>query len=100
MRIFKELGLDKFTKLSIYNDNIGAQHLAKNHVVHSRTKHIDIRFYFVRDAIKRYNFVLNYMSSAQMSADVLKRCTKPLVKTKHYFCIDTMYIVSIRNIDV
>lgn len=93
-KFLKELGLDKFTKLSIYNDNIGAQHLAKNHVVHPRTKHIDIRFHFVRDAIKRYNFILNYMSSAQMPADVL---TKPLVKTKHYFCIDT---IGIKNIDV
>lgn len=44
----KELELSKLAQLSIYNDNIGAQLLAKNPIVHPRTKHINIRFHFIR----------------------------------------------------
>jgi len=90
----KELGLSQFAKLSIYNDNTGAQLLAKNPIVHPRTKHIDIRFHFIREAIKRYSVNMCHVPSEQMPADVL---TKPIVKEKHYFCIDAM---GMRNIDI
>ncbi|CAK9827496.1 Retrovirus-related Pol polyprotein from transposon TNT 1-94 [Anthophora retusa] len=86
----KELGFCALSKMTVYNDNLGAQLLAKNPIVHPRTKHINIRFHFLRDVFKRDNFKLEYLSFENMPADVL---TKPLPRDKHYFCIERMGIV-------
>lgn len=52
-------------------DNQGAIAIAKTSSHHVRTKHIDIRYHYVREAIQE----LKYCSSHDMIADVL---TKPL----------------------
>jgi len=36
----------------VYCDNISAIRLSKNPVMHGRSKHIDIHFYFLRDLVK------------------------------------------------
>ena len=36
----------------LYNDNQGAQALVKNSIFHARTKHIDVKHHFVRDAFE------------------------------------------------
>lgn len=54
-RILKELGLINYSPSPtlIYEDNQGAIALAENPEFHRRTKHIDIRYHWVRDAIHR-----------------------------------------------
>jgi len=37
--------------LKINSDSISVIYLAKNQVYHARTKHIDVRFYFVREIL-------------------------------------------------
>ena len=56
-------------------DNQGAIAISRNPVEHARTKHIDIRYHFVREAIKDRVIELRYCSSQNMIADIL---TKPL----------------------
>lgn len=53
--ILKELRLINFSPFPtlIYEDNQGTIALAENLEFHSRTKHIDIRYHWVRDAIHR-----------------------------------------------
>ena len=36
-------------KVVIFSDSQGAIHLCKNHVYHEITKHVDVKFHFVRD---------------------------------------------------
>lgn len=64
----------------MYNDNQSAQKLTNNSMFHSRTKHIDIRHHFIRDAIKDNMIEIKYLSTNSMIADIL---TKPLTKEKH-----------------
>jgi hypothetical protein len=40
-----------------------------------RTRHIDIRFFFMHDLIMRKKMIVDYLSTDQMIADIL---TKPL----------------------
>lgn len=49
--MMQELGITslKIDKIIIHCDNLGAQALMKNPVHHSRTKHIDIKYHFVRE---------------------------------------------------
>jgi hypothetical protein len=49
---FRDYGY-KLSKVSLLCDNESAIRLAKNPVEHSRTKHIDIRYHFLRDPQQR-----------------------------------------------
>ena len=65
-------------------DNQTAIGLSRNDVLNDRTKHIDVKFHFIRDQVEKKNVIINYCSTAEMLADLL---TKNLKKVKHnYFC--------------
>lgn len=80
----KELNLDALTSVVIYNDNQGTGELARNSVYHGRSKHIDIRHHFIREALTSRSLRLKYKPTEQMTADVL---TKALGSEKHLFCV-------------
>ncbi|XP_074356716.1 secreted RxLR effector protein 161-like [Apium graveolens] len=48
----------KFGPVIIYMDNKSAIDLAKNPVFHGRSKHIDIRFHFIRECVERKEIVV------------------------------------------
>ena len=51
-RLLEEIGMDLTQNPTlIHEDNQGAIAIARNPVAHARTKHIDIRYHFVREAI-------------------------------------------------
>ena len=56
-------------------DNQGAIALAKNPVNHKRSKHIDIKYHFVRDEIIMKRLCVKYISTEENVADIL---TKPV----------------------
>lgn len=58
--------------ITLYNDNQSVQKLACNPVFHNRTKHIDIKYHFVREALERNEIILKYESTDKMIADVFK----------------------------
>ena len=61
-------------------DNQGAMKLADNPQFHNGTKHIDIRYHFVRNTLAAGKISLRYLPMADMVADIL---TKPLPRDKH-----------------
>ena len=65
---------------TIFVDNQGAMKLAENPLFHNRTKHIDIRYHFIRDTLASGEIVLQYLPTADMVADIM---TKPLPREKH-----------------
>ena len=66
-------------RTTIYEDNQGCIALAKNPVFHSRTKHIDIKFHFLREKIEEDMMELEYKPTNEMIADGF---TKALGRTK------------------
>lgn len=62
-------------------DNQSALKLATSHQSHTRSKHIDVRFHYVRDAVENKLINIEYISTQEMPADLL---TKGLMSTKHY----------------
>lgn len=50
-KFLKELNVSNLDNIVIYNDNKGVQLLSRNAIVYPRTKHIDITFHFIRDAL-------------------------------------------------
>ena len=63
----------------LMEDNQGAICIAKNPVSHSRTKHIDVRYHYVREAVNDDIINLQYCPTQEMVADIL---TKPLPKKR------------------
>ncbi|KAL7291669.1 hypothetical protein TKK_0014705 [Trichogramma kaykai] len=80
----KELGFDDLSRITVYNDNQSAAKLASNPVFHARSKHIDIRAHFIREVLKKRKFYLKYLSTEEMTADIL---TKALPKAKVDYCV-------------
>lgn len=74
----KDLGVEQKT-ITIYEDNKSTISLSENPVQHQRTKHIDIKFHFIREAIKNQDVNVQYCQTDKMTADVL---TKGLPKEK------------------
>ena len=58
-------------------DNESAIELAKNPVNHERSKHIDVRFHFIREHVKEGSVELRHVASRNQTADIF---TKPLSK--------------------
>jgi hypothetical protein len=79
--------LDQPSTTIIFNDNQGAGQLSKNQVFHNRTKHVDIRHHFIREAVGRGDIKVEYLPTDQMPADVL---TKGLSSPKQNKCIHAL----------
>ena len=72
--------------VSVFCDSQSAIHLAKNqNTFYKRTKHIDIKYNFVRDVIAKKELLLKKIGTEENPADML---TKPLPTTKFTLCVD------------
>lgn len=67
--------------IQIYCDNQSALKLSLSNQSHNRSKHIDVRFHYVRDVVKNKYIKVMYLCSEEMPADLL---TKGLCTIKHY----------------
>ena len=76
-RLLADVGEPPEGLTEIYEDNQRAISMAKNPVGHARTKHIDIRYHFVREGVQDGAIALKYIATDEMIADIL---TKPLPK--------------------
>jgi reverse transcriptase-like protein len=56
-------------------DSTSAISVAKNPVLHSKTKHIEVRFHFLRDHVEKGDIELSYVPTHDQLADIF---TKPL----------------------
>jgi len=65
----------------IFVDNQGAIQLAKNRKFHERTKHISVRFHFVRDACEWNAIKTTSLPTSDMLADIM---TKKLPRDTHW----------------
>ncbi|WVZ70529.1 hypothetical protein U9M48_019189 [Paspalum notatum var. saurae] len=65
----------RFGKIPLLVDSTSAISVAKNPVLHSRTKHIDVRFHFLRDHYVKGDIDLVHVASKNQLADIF---TKPL----------------------
>ncbi|CAL3971482.1 unnamed protein product [Diplocarpon coronariae] len=76
-QILLELGFYIQNKLPLYTDNNRALLLAKNPQFHERTKHIAVKYHYIRDLISKGVIDLIYINTLSQKADGF---TKPLAK--------------------
>ena len=61
--------------IPIFCDSTSAINISKNLVMHSKTKHIPIKFHFLREQVIEKNIKLEYVETKEQIADIY---TKPL----------------------
>ncbi|XP_052728602.1 secreted RxLR effector protein 161-like [Vigna angularis] len=74
-RILEQLGSKEKKETKILCDNSSTIQLSKHPVFHGRSKHIAVRFHFLRDLVNDQVVSLAYCSSNEQVADIM---TKPL----------------------
>ncbi|KAD5961638.1 hypothetical protein E3N88_13111 [Mikania micrantha] len=73
--LLSELTGKKLGLVEIYCDNTSTINLSKNPVMHRRTKHIEVRYHFLRELVNKEEIKLVFCSSADQVADIM---TKPI----------------------
>ncbi|KAB1227925.1 Retrovirus-related Pol polyprotein from transposon TNT 1-94 [Morella rubra] len=73
--LLRDLGVSISSPPVLWCDNLGATYLTSNPVMHSRTKHVEVDYHFVRDRVASKSLRVSFLSSKDQLADLF---TKPL----------------------
>ena len=71
-------------------DNQSCIKMTENPVFHDKSKHIEIRYFYIRDMIQKGAIKLQYVSTDEQVVDVL---TKPLSRIKFEYFRDKLGVV-------
>jgi hypothetical protein len=73
-RLLHDLGfLDTIAPTPLYEDNESCIKIAENNRVDARTKHIDVKYHFIREAISNQEIRLSSINTAEQPADLLTK---------------------------
>ncbi|KAL5850870.1 hypothetical protein ACOSQ4_008883 [Xanthoceras sorbifolium] len=89
--LLKDLGFGQ-KHVKVHCDSQSAICLAKNQVYHVRTKHIDVRYHFVREILEEGQILLQKIHTAENPADMM---TKVVTSIKFQHCLDLINILKI-----
>ena len=78
----------------LFCDNTSAINLSKNPILHSQTKHIDVRHHFVRDHVEKENIKIEYVDTKDQLADIF---TKPLDEKQYSYLKNILGICSLKE---
>ena len=81
MLLLSDYGISQDTMI-VYCDNSSAIDISKNPIQHFKTKHIDIRYHFIRDLVERKIVALEYIPTERQNADIF---TKTLDRSLRHF---------------
>ena len=81
-----DLGI-KLDGVEVNCDNEGAVQLSKNSVFHERTKHINVKMFWIRDVVNSKEVVVKWVGTDINPADVM---TKALPGAKFTFCFNSL----------
>ncbi|GJX89952.1 hypothetical protein Tco_0343278 [Tanacetum coccineum] len=77
----------QFNKIPLYCDNKSAIALCCNNVQHSRAKHIDIRYHFIKEQVENGIMELYFVRTEYQLTDIF---TKPLPRERFNFLIEKL----------
>lgn len=90
-QLLGSIGLHQKYPSCLFSDNKGALDLAQStECFHSRSKHIDIRYHFIKDVIEKGIIKLQFVPTENQPADFL---TKNLVGPKLHHCCELLNII-------
>jgi hypothetical protein len=66
---------EEYTYIPLQCDSTSAISVAKNPVLHSKTKHIEVKYHFLRDNVEKGKIAMIHVPTHDQLADIF---TKPL----------------------
>ncbi|GJV96403.1 retrovirus-related pol polyprotein from transposon TNT 1-94 [Tanacetum coccineum] len=85
-----------YDKVPIFCDNTSVIVISNNPVLHSRTKHIYIRYHFIRDHILKGDIELHFVPTGLQLADIF---TKPLAESSFSRLVAELSMLNIEKQD-
>ncbi|GKE83528.1 hypothetical protein Tco_1557270, partial [Tanacetum coccineum] len=86
--LLEELGVE-LNIVAVNCDNQGAIHLSRNHVFHERTKHINVRYHFIREVLEAKTVKVLKVGTEHNAADALMKVV-PGLKLQH--CLELLNV--------
>ena len=77
-------------------ENTSAINLSKNHILHSRTKHIKIRHHLLRDHVQKGDCILEFVETKNQLVDIF---IKPLPKESFFTIRRELEIIDQSDLD-
>lgn len=75
-RVLERLNCKQVTPTIIYCDNMSTIKVAKNPVMHGRSKHMDVRFHFLRELYRESVIELKRCNTRDQVADIMIKALK------------------------
>ena len=72
-RMLRSLCQEQVKGTVIFCDNSSAIALSKNFVSHNKTKHIDTKFYYIRELVNNGEIVLEHCRTQELFVDILTK---------------------------
>nr|CAD1817025.1 unnamed protein product [Ananas comosus var. bracteatus] len=88
-RILEDVG-EKQEAITLYCDSKLAIAMGKNPINHEGTKHIAIKYHFIREAIENGQIKLKYCKTTEQLADIF---TKALTREKFFYMRELIGVV-------
>jgi hypothetical protein len=68
-----DIQVDYDEPIPIYCDNTSAINISNNSVMHSKTKHIPIRYHFLREQVVEKNIRVEYVGTKEQVVDIFTK---------------------------
>ena len=81
-----------FDATCIFYDNHSCVNLSENLVFHDKSKHIEIKYHYIKDMVQRRVAKLQYVATNEQIVDVL---TKPLSRVKFEYFKERLGVIQI-----
>jgi len=91
----KDLDICIDQPITVYYDKTSAISLSKNPVMHSRTKHIPIKYHFLHEQVAEQNIILECISTKEQIADIF---TKALPREAFEYLHQKMGVISLSSL--
>ena len=72
-RLLASIGIPQSKPTTIFTDSQSAMRLALNPEFHSRTKHVDVKFHFLREQVVLRSIDIQFLPSQQQIADIMTK---------------------------
>nr|GEU69468.1 retrovirus-related Pol polyprotein from transposon TNT 1-94 [Tanacetum cinerariifolium] len=86
-----------YDKVPIYCDSKSAIAISCNPVQHTRTKHIDVRYHFIKDHVEKGTIELYFIGTEYQLAELL---TKSLPEARFKFLVEKLELLQFKRLDV
>ena len=78
--LLEEMGMKQMKATTVYGDNAGSLQIAKNPAMHSKAKHIAVKYHFIRELVESQQVEVVKIGTKEQLADGM---TKALPKATH-----------------